>query len=197
LFDDYSDGLVLNIASQCSNTIVSIHNAGPRIADAWIEHPNVTAVIFAHTPGQESGNALVEVIYGKQSPSGRMPYTLAKQESDYCALLRPSLPDQKNPMLPQSDFTEGLNIDVRDSCSARMGHDADRTNSTKPSSPIPSPLPRFAFGYGLTYSNFTYTSLHVSKNSTSNVASSRLTQRTLTHRKEASHRSTTSSAPSP
>lgn len=109
LFDDYSDGL----ASQCSNTIVSIHNAGPRIVDAWIEHPNVTAVIFAHTPGQESGNALVEVIYGKQSPSGRVPYTLAKQESDYGALLRPSIPDQKNPMFPQSDFTEGLNIDVR------------------------------------------------------------------------------------
>jgi beta-glucosidase len=131
---------VLNIASQCSNMIVSLHNAGPQIVDAWIEHPNVTAGIFAHIPGQESGNALVEVIYGKQSPSGRMPYILAKQESDYCVLLRPSLPDQKNPMFPQSDFTECLDIDVRDSCSVRMGHDADRINSTEHSSPIPSPL---------------------------------------------------------
>jgi beta-glucosidase len=131
LFDDYSDGLVLNIASQCSNTIVSIHNAGPRIVDAWIDHPNVTAVIFAHTPGQESGNALVEVIYGKQSPSGRMPYTLAKQESDYGALLRPSLPDQKNPMFPQSDFTEGLNIDVR--IPFRDARDMTLTEQTVPS----------------------------------------------------------------
>jgi len=114
LFDDYSDGLVLHVASQCSNTIVSIHNAGPRIVEAWIDHPKVTAVIFAHTPGQESGNALVEVIYGKQSPSGRLPYTLAKQESDYGALLKPTLADEKNPLFPQSDFTEGLNIDVRD-----------------------------------------------------------------------------------
>lgn len=70
MFDDYSDGLVLHIASQGSNTIVSVHNAGPRIVGAWIDQANVTAVIFAHTPGQESGNALVEVIYGRQSTSG-------------------------------------------------------------------------------------------------------------------------------
>jgi len=31
-------------------------------------------------------------MYGKQSPSGRMPYTVAKQESDYGALLNPILP---------------------------------------------------------------------------------------------------------
>jgi beta-glucosidase len=113
LFDDYSDNLVKSVAAQCANTIVSIHNAGPRIVDAWIDHPNVTAVLFAHTPGQESGNALVEVMYGKQSPSGRMPYTLAKQEADYGALLDPSFPDKQNPVFPQSDFSEGLNIGVR------------------------------------------------------------------------------------
>jgi beta-glucosidase len=142
LFDDYSDNLVLHIASQCSNTIVSIHNAGPRIVDAWIDHPNVTAAIVAHTPGQESGNALVEVIYGKQSPSGRMPYTLAKQESDYGALLSPTLPDGKNRLYPESDFTEGLNIDVRDiflSFGKNNRHKLTDQNSTEPSSPTQSP----------------------------------------------------------
>jgi beta-glucosidase len=140
LFDGYSDDLVLHVASQCSNTIVSVHNAGPRIVDAWIDHSNVTAVIFAHTPGQESGNALVEVIYGRQSPSGRMPYTLAKQESDYGSLLKPTLPDEKNPLFPQSDFTEGLNIDVRDPPLRIQMRNADRVTSTEPSSPNQSPL---------------------------------------------------------
>lgn len=140
LFDGYSDDLVLHVASQCSNTIVSVHNAGPRIVDAWIDHSNVTAVIFAHTPGQESANALVEVIYGRQSPSGRMPYTLAKQESDYGSLLKPTLPDEKNPLFPQSDFTEGLNIDVRDPPLRIQMRNADRVTSTEPSSPNQSPL---------------------------------------------------------
>lgn len=63
-------------------------------------------------------------MYGKQSPSGRMPYTLAKKEADYGALLDPSLPDKQNPVFPQSDFSEGLNIDVRDHDHLESGVDA-------------------------------------------------------------------------
>jgi beta-glucosidase len=33
LQDDYSDGLALNVASSCSNTIVVIRNAGIRLVD--------------------------------------------------------------------------------------------------------------------------------------------------------------------
>lgn len=144
LSDDYSDNLVRSVASQCSNTIVNIHNAGIRIVDSWIDHPNITAVIFAHTPGQESGNALIEIMYGKQSPSGRLPYTVAKQVSDYGALLGPSYADANNPLYPQSDFSEGLNIDYKHFISQGI-------------------TPRFAFGYGLTYSTFNYSSLQVTK----------------------------------
>ena len=50
------------------------------------------AFILSHLPGQESGRALVEVMYGEQSPSGRLPYTIAKKESDYGILLNPVLP---------------------------------------------------------------------------------------------------------
>jgi beta-glucosidase len=92
LSDTWSDQLVINVAKQCNNTMVAIHNAGIRIVDAWIDNPNVTAVIYAHLPGQDSGRALVEVMYGKQSPSGRLTYTVAKQESDYGPLLAPTKP---------------------------------------------------------------------------------------------------------
>jgi beta-glucosidase len=90
LADPASDKLVTNVARSCKNTIVVIHNAGIRLVDNWIENPNVTAVIFAHLPGQDSGRALVEVMYGKQSPSGRLPYTVAKKESDYGDVLAPA-----------------------------------------------------------------------------------------------------------
>jgi Glycosyl hydrolase family 3 C-terminal domain len=55
--------------------------------ESWIEHPNVTAVVWAGLEGTETGNALVDVIYGAVNPSGRLPYTIAKSPEDYPAQL--------------------------------------------------------------------------------------------------------------
>jgi beta-glucosidase len=140
LTDPASDQLVLNVAANCNNTMVVIHNAGIRIVDAWIDHPNVTAVIFAHLPGQDSGRALIEIMYGNQSPSGRLPYTVAHLESDYGPLLSPVTPGaagSSEEFFPQANFTEGLYIDYR----YFLAHNI---------------TPRFPFGYGLTYANFAY-----------------------------------------
>jgi beta-glucosidase len=93
LADPWSDKLVINVANKCNNTMVVIHNAGIRVVDAWIDHPNITAVILAHLPGQESGNTLVELMYGKTSPSGRLPYTIPRRESDFGDLLYPTHAD--------------------------------------------------------------------------------------------------------
>lgn len=38
------DQLVLAVAAQNNNTIVIVNSVGPLITEAWIEHPNVTAV---------------------------------------------------------------------------------------------------------------------------------------------------------
>lgn len=141
LADPTSDRLVQNVAAKCSNTIVVIHNAGIRLVDEWIDHPNVTAVLYAHVPGQDSGRALVEVIYGKQSPSGRLPYTVARKESDYGALLEPVVPSgTENEFYPQSNFSETVYIDYKAFIADNIA-------------------PRFEFGYGLTYSNFSYSNL--------------------------------------
>ncbi|KAE8353198.1 glycosyl hydrolase family 3 N terminal domain-containing protein [Aspergillus coremiiformis] len=142
--DPYSDTLVQNVAGQCSNTMVVIHNAGVRLVDRWIDNDNITAVIYAHLPGQDSGRALVEVMYGKQSPSGRLPYTVVKNESDYGNLLDPVVPSgTKNIYYPQQDFTEGVYIDYKAFEAANI-------------------TPRYEFGYGLTYTTFTYSDLKVS-----------------------------------
>lgn len=144
LADRYSDELVLSVAGQCSNTMVVIHNAGVRPVDRWIENTNITAVIYAHLPGQDSGRALVEAMYGKQSPSGRLPYTVAKKSADYGSLLNPIVPaGGLNIWYPQSNFSEGVYIDYK----------AFEKNGIKP---------RYAFGYGLTYTTFEYSDLEVS-----------------------------------
>ena len=81
------DQLVLAVAAQNNNTIVVVHSVGPLIVEPWIDHPNVTALIWAGMGGTETGNALVDVLYGAVNPSGRLPYTIAKSPNDYPAAL--------------------------------------------------------------------------------------------------------------
>ncbi|KAF3012825.1 hypothetical protein G7054_g4176 [Neopestalotiopsis clavispora] len=146
LRDDFTDGLILNVADQCANTIVVFHNAGTRLVDTFVDHPNVTAIIFAHLPGQDSGRALVSLLYGQTNPSGRLPYTVARNESDYGAMLTPdlTLAPNKYAMFPQSNFTEGVFVDYRH---------FDAQNIT----------PRYEFGYGLSYTTFDYADLLISQ----------------------------------
>ncbi|PWY68396.1 putative beta-glucosidase M [Aspergillus heteromorphus CBS 117.55] len=142
LVDDWSDTLVTNVAGKCNNTIVVIHNAGIRLVYDWIDHANVTAVILAHLPGQDTGHALVNLLYGRANPSGRLPYTIAKQASDYGSVLHPSEPQTPYGLFPQSDYAEGVYIDYRA---------FDQQNIT----------PQFEFGFGLSYTTFNYSELDV------------------------------------
>jgi len=141
--DDFSDTLVNNIANRCANTIVVIHNAGTRLVDRFEANPNVKAIIFAHLPGQDSGRALVSLLYGDDNFSGKLPYTVAKEDADYGALLSPSLPEGLFSLYPQSNFSEGLYTDYRA---------FDRYNIT----------PRYEFGFGLSYTTFAYSNLRIS-----------------------------------
>ncbi|UQC76707.1 beta-glucosidase [Colletotrichum lupini] len=143
LYDDYSDGLVNSVADQCSNTIVVIHNAGIRLVDGFVDHPNVTAIIYAHLPGQSSGEATIALLYGDENFSGKLPYTVARQPSDYGDLLDPDLPEGNFTLFPQSDFDEGTTIDYRA---------FDAFNIT----------PRYEFGFGMSYTTFEYADLSIS-----------------------------------
>ena len=103
------DALINATASVCSNTIVVAHTVGAVIMEAWIDNPNVTAVLNAGLPGQESGNALVDVLFGAVNPSGKLPYTIGKSRSDYAADVLYSSSMQT----PQITYSEGPNIDYR------------------------------------------------------------------------------------
>ncbi|KAH7324954.1 glycoside hydrolase superfamily [Stachybotrys elegans] len=148
--DDFSDSLVLNVARKCSNTIVIVHTVGTRLVEQWIDHPNVTALVFAHLPGQDSGTALVQLLYGDADFSGKLPYTIAKNESDYSVFesCRPVVPGDTN---PQCDFSEGVYLDYRH---------FDALNIT----------PRYEFGFGLSYTTFEYSSLSIKTQDISDAA---------------------------
>ncbi|PHH85068.1 hypothetical protein CDD83_931 [Cordyceps sp. RAO-2017] len=150
LRDEVSDGLVLHVAARCANTIVVVHAAGVRLVDRWIEHANVTAAVLAHLPGQDSGRALVRLLYGEANFSGRLPYTLARNESDY-PVYAPCGRGEGGSTDPQCDYAEGVYLDYRA---------FDARNAT----------PRYEFGFGLSYTSFAYSSLAVRPSSGSGSA---------------------------
>ncbi|OCK84763.1 glycoside hydrolase family 3 protein [Lepidopterella palustris CBS 459.81] len=143
------DYLIKKVAEGCGNngsapTIVVIHAVGPVMLENFISIPGVKAVLLAHLPGQESGNALTDVLFGDVNPSGRLPYTIAKNEDDYGPTSK--ILYLPNNIVPQQNFTEGLYIDYRH---------FDKYNIT----------PRFEFGYGLSYTTFHLSSLLVNPKS--------------------------------
>lgn len=77
------DEVVKATAALNENTVVVIHAPGQLDVEEWVEHPNVTAVLWAGFPGQESGNSITDVLFGYFNPSGKLPFTIAKQREDY------------------------------------------------------------------------------------------------------------------
>ncbi|KAK4139960.1 glycoside hydrolase superfamily [Dichotomopilus funicola] len=138
------DDLVVNVAAKCGrgagDVIVVIHAVGPVLVEKWVDLPNVKAVLLANLPGQESGNALAEILFGETNPSGHLPFTIGKSLDDYGPGAKVMyLP---NAVIPQQDFSEGLYIDYRY---------FDKQNIA----------PRFEFGLGLSYTTFNFSNLQV------------------------------------
>ncbi|ODM23820.1 putative beta-glucosidase A [Aspergillus cristatus] len=134
------ENVIKTVSENCNNTIVIMHTVGPVVIDEWYDNPNITAIVWAGLPGQESGNAIANVLYGRVNPGGKSPFTWGKSREAYGA---PILTETNNGIgAPQVDFTEGQFIDYR-----RF----DKYNET----------PIYEFGYGLSYTTFKYSNLHV------------------------------------
>ncbi|WEW58704.1 beta-glucosidase [Emydomyces testavorans] len=129
------DRLIEQAAKKFSSVVVVVHTVGPIIMESWINLPSVKSVVFAHLPGQEAGNSVTDILFGDFSPSGHLPYTIPKAESDYPDSV--SLLTQPSGQI-QDTFTEGLFIDYRHFQKANI-------------------TPRYHFGHGLSYTTFNFT----------------------------------------
>lgn len=132
-FDYEGDAVVESVASKCNNTIVVSHSAGINLFP-WADHENVTAIVAAHFPGEESGNSLVDILYGDVNPSGHLPYTIALNGTDYNAPPTTAI-NTTGYYDWQSWFDEKLEIDYRY---------FDMHNMSV----------RYEFGFGLSYTTF-------------------------------------------
>jgi beta-glucosidase len=129
------DDLVAAVAAANPHTIVVL-KTGTAVLMPWVD--KVPAILEAWYPGEEDGNAVAAVLFGDVNPSGKLPLTFPKQLAD--------LPANTPEQYPGKDgvvhYSEGIFVGYRH---------YDAKNIT----------PLFPFGYGLSYTTFSYTNLTV------------------------------------
>ncbi|KAJ7740439.1 glycoside hydrolase family 3 protein [Mycena maculata] len=141
--------LIENVAAVCKNTIVVVHSVGP-VDMPWTTNPNITAIIYAGAPGEQSGPGLVDVLLGTVNPSGRLPFSMANAESSYPTTI---VTDPGFPIgFPVINYTETLFLDYRYMDSAGI-------------------TPLYEYGFGLSYTTFAYSGLSIVTSGTSEVIS--------------------------
>ena len=134
--------LIAKAASLNKNTVVIVNSGGEVDINPFKD--KVAAIMMAWYGGQEGGKALADIISGKVSPSGKLPFTFWGSEeknpaaqyyhADTAAIHRLS---KSRPEYPHTTYTEGLFVGYR-------GVEKFGTE------------PMFPFGYGLSYSRFDY-----------------------------------------
>ena len=76
------DENLIKTLSKINENIVVVYVGGSGInMNNWID--DIPAVLFSWYSGMEGGNALANILYGKTNPSGKLPFSIAKNDSDY------------------------------------------------------------------------------------------------------------------
>jgi len=130
------DNLISAVVAAQPNTVVVIHCPGA-VLMPWAD--SVPAIITAFMPGQESGNAIANVLFGDVNPSGRLPVTFPRRENQVPANMTSRYPGING----VADYSEKLLVGYR-------WYDAMNED------------PLFPFGHGMSYSTFEYSNLMVS-----------------------------------
>lgn len=139
--DGNQDALISAVARANPNTIVVLQTGGA-VKMPWLGE--VAGILEAWYPGSQGGEAIADVLFGKVSPTGRLPITFPASESQ---LPNPVLPGS---LLPRPDniassqpepftvtYPEGADVGYR--WFERRGQQ-----------------PLFPFGFGLTYTSFVH-----------------------------------------
>jgi len=133
------DKLIAEIADVNPNTIVVLNTSQP-IAMPWLD--KVKAVVEMWWPGDEGGWSTADILTGKANPAGRLPMTWARRLQDYAAN-DPAHPERSAKGVDGiTTFSEGVDVGYR-------WFDAQKIE------------PLYGFGYGLSFTSFAYSDLHV------------------------------------
>ncbi|HUN63225.1 MAG TPA: glycoside hydrolase family 3 C-terminal domain-containing protein [Candidatus Sulfotelmatobacter sp.] len=141
---DNQDALVHAVAAANPRTIVVLETGGP-VSMPWAS--NVKGILEAWYPGIAGAQAISNILFGDVNPSAKLPITFAKSDAD---LPHPQVPGMD--LLPQAiaahqelppfdiHYTEGLKVGYK-------WFEAEKKE------------PLFPFGFGLSYTTYTYSAL--------------------------------------
>ncbi|WP_183573541.1 glycoside hydrolase family 3 C-terminal domain-containing protein [Mucilaginibacter sp. X5P1] len=130
--------LVNAVTAANPKTIIVIMAGAPYDLNE-IKKTNST-IVWSWFNGTEAGNALADVLKGAVNPSGKMPFTFPVSMNDSPAIALNTYPGKDT----TTTYKEGILVGYR-------WYDTKKID------------PLYCFGYGLSYTNFTYTGLLTDK----------------------------------
>jgi len=139
---DNQDALIAQVAAANPRTIVVLET-GTAVTMPWLD--KVAGVVEAWYAGSAGHKALANVLAGDVNPTGKLAITFPKRDAD---LPRPVIP----PAPPQG---QASNYSVHYDEGAEVGY---KWYEAKHKQPL------FAFGFGLSYTSYTYSGLSIDSN---------------------------------
>ena len=127
--------MIADVAAANPNTIVMINSGGP-VVMPWLS--SVAGVFENWYGGQETGAAIAALIFGTVDPSGKLPVTFPASLSQVPAQTTAQWPGTSTGVT----YSEGVNIGYRWYQSQNI-------------------TPQFPFGFGLSYTKFSFSNLKV------------------------------------
>lgn len=134
------NSLIEQIAAVNPKTIVVLNSGGNVDMRSWLDR--VPALLHAWYPGQEGATALAQIVFGEYSPSGKLPISFEQRWEDN------PVHDSYYPAAGTKhvSYNEGVFVGYRNYDRAKV-------------------KPRFAFGFGLSYSTFDFSGLSATRES--------------------------------
>jgi beta-glucosidase len=151
----HQDDLIAQVAAANPHTIVVLETGSP-VTMPWAGQ--VAGILEAWYPGSRGADAVASVLFGDVNPSAKLPITFPRSDADlpHPALVKPPKKSTTDPAdqepwrtiakgLPafQITYDEGLKVGYK-------WYDAEKKEVL------------FPFGYGLSYTTYTYSNLKVS-----------------------------------
>ena len=129
-------------------TVVVLMGGGAIDMSQWVDQ--TPAVLQMWYAGMEGGNAIAKILFGDVNPSGKLPMTFPKKLQDNPSYVLGEYP---------GDTAQSLQVNYFDDI--YVGYRYYDTYKIQP---------QFAFGHGLSYTNFEYSNLKVTGNGSTATA---------------------------
>lgn len=144
---DDEEAMIRTVSAAFEKT-VAIINTGYPIDMRWVDRYGVKAALWTGFPGMCGGYALVELLDGRETPSGKLPDTWAQDYPDY--------PSSHNFM----NYHEGDDVPGEKTHGVRLFYEEDIYVGYRYFDTFEKPV-QYPFGHGLSYTAFSWTAVEI------------------------------------